>query len=122
MQLDKDAANRFIKAALAEATRNEDKELKRLGIDGPTNSSHMNWQPRQRGEAEQPVQPEGGMNTRFARFNDNESNHSDSSSSISGGELSRSVKRISMEDERKRKRPVPDPFTGLYPRIPFERH
>jgi hypothetical protein len=112
MQLDKDAANRFIKAALAEATRNEDKELKRLGIDGPTNSSHTNWQPRRRGLEEQPAQPEGGMHTRFMRFNDQESDHSDSNSSIRGDELPASVKRLPTEDEKKRKRPVLDPFTG----------
>jgi hypothetical protein len=112
MQLDKDAANRFIKAALAEAKRNEDKELKRLSIDGPTNSSHMNWQPRRRGLDEQPAQAEGGMHTRFIRFNDQESDHSDSSSSIRGVELPASVKRLPTEDGKKKKRPDLDPFTG----------
>jgi hypothetical protein len=114
MPLDKNAANRFIKAALAEAKRNEDKELKRLGIDGPTNSSHLNWQPRQRGLDEQPAQLEGGVHTRFIRSNDQGSDHSDSSLSICADELPASVKRHPTEDEKKRKRPVLDPFTGQY--------
>ena len=112
MQLDKDAANRFIKAALAEATRNGEKELKRLGIDGPTNSSHATWQPRARGIEEEPPQPEGGIHTRFAQLSGNkESSSSASSSSISGDELP-PIKKVWTEEEKKRKRPVLDPFTG----------
>lgn len=114
MQLDKDAANRFIKAALAEATRDGEKELRRLGIDGPTNASQTTWQPRQRSVDEQRLQSEGGMHTRFVKLNnDEESDHSTSSSSLSGNELP-PIKKVSPDEEKKRKRPTVDPFTGPF--------
>jgi len=105
MQLDKDAANRFIKAALAEATRNEEKELRQFGVNGSTD-------PFKQVVNGQPLLPDGGAHTRFKQAQDDEGAHSDSSSSISGGELS--SRKPPTEEMKKRKRPVLDPFTGKH--------
>ncbi|KIM32939.1 hypothetical protein M408DRAFT_189564 [Serendipita vermifera MAFF 305830] len=112
MQVDKDAANRFIKAALAQATRAGEQELKRLGIEGPTASSHTTWQPRPRDADEQLQQSEPGVHTQPERPNNGEeSDHSASISSISAGELP-PIKNALAEGQAKRKRPKMDPFTG----------
>jgi len=109
LKLDKDAANRFIRAALAEAIHNEDEEIKRPSRDGSTNLSHAT---RQRNAGEQLARPEGGIHT---RSNDDES--SDSESSLFPSRDEPPPVTGNPKEENKRKRPIIDPFTGR--RSPF---
>lgn len=124
LQLDKEAANRFITAALAEASRVEKEELARLGISGPTVSSNENWVPRQREPHEQPPQMEGGIHTRFARIydeNDDSSAHEpleqDMLEVIGDEPPPQHQDRNPQIDQRKRKRSEFDPYSGLNPTL-----
>jgi hypothetical protein len=119
--LDKEAANRFITSALAEASRAEKEGLTQLGITGPTMASHENWVPRKREPHEQPPQMEGGMHTRFARINDKdvqESLNQDASDEemlqVIGDEVDERNPQVTRMEQRKRKRSEFDPFVGSY--------
>jgi len=65
--LDKSAATRFINAALASADREFGAEQARLGIVGPTNSSHTTFTPHQKDTMEV-ASIDGGVHTRFAHI------------------------------------------------------
>ena len=113
MQLDKDAANRFIKAALAEANKAEKEEMRHLGIDGPTQSSMSAWVPRERGPDEQQPVMEGGMHTRFAHVQRiQEESDSSSSSEEDAPPPKLPIAAQTEETSKKRKRPAMDPFAG----------
>ncbi|CAG7851705.1 SubName: Full=Uncharacterized protein {ECO:0000313/EMBL:CCA68740.1} [Serendipita indica DSM 11827] len=112
MQLDKDAANRFIKAALAEASKAEKEEMQRLGIDAPTQSSTTTWVPRERGPEDQQPVMEGGMHTRFAHIQRIQEESGSSSSSEEDAPPKRPVASKPEAGNKKRKRFTMDPFTG----------
>ncbi|KAG8836078.1 hypothetical protein FRC17_010011 [Serendipita sp. 399] len=115
LRLDKEAANRFITAALAGISKSQKEEQVNLGIDGPTQSSHFNWKPRERGPDEQPPQLEGGMHTRFAHIK-SVLEEDDSQESSEDEDPPSTVKKTSLPpsttESKKRKRPDIDPFYG----------
>ncbi|PVF99863.1 hypothetical protein CPB86DRAFT_702515 [Serendipita vermifera] len=114
-QLDKDAANRFIMAALSEAAREEKKELERLGVDPSKVASHSIWKPREREGEEQP-QMDGGMHTRFSHVQEiieEPEIPSSSDSEVGSNRLKSQSVEAKGSTSGKRKRPVPGPLAGV---------
>lgn len=112
--MDKAAATRFINAALASADREFGTEQARLGIVGPTNSSHTTFVPHQK-DAMGPANPDGGVHTRFSHIKTNDPTTSESDAEdiavfteVQGPHTAQS----STASVEKRGRSPLDPFVG----------
>lgn len=106
--MDKAAADRFIKAALAEAARADKSQppsSNAVGLSAPLR------EPKKIHSDKADDQPSSTSN-RFSRMNDHETDDDSSSESVHAEE---SEPRVIQPDanEKKRKRPTMDPFTGI---------
>jgi hypothetical protein len=117
MPLDKVAATRFINAALASADREFGAEQARLGIAGPTNSSHTAFIPHQNDTTEV-ANLDGGVHTRFAHMERDDTHTSESDgediaihTEVSELQESHAVHAPATQVE-KQKRSQLDPFVG----------
>jgi len=119
--LDKAAATRFINAALASADREFGAEQARLGIVGPTNSSHTTFVPHQK-DAMEVANLDGGVHTRFAHLEADDPTTSESDTEdvavfTEVPELQGShTAQCPATSVEKRRRPPLDPYVGNAPR------
>ena len=114
MPLDKSAATRFINAALASAACEFGAEQARLGIVGPTNSSHTTFIPRHKDTTEV-VNFDGGVHTRFAHIerDDTSTSGSDKEDIAVFADVPevRAVQGPTTQIEKRKRSPL-DPFVG----------